>query len=92
MTNTDAPLRNAPWGELMSTAAKCRGAHGAVIDSCVRDVKKIFELEFPVFATAVAPLDSSGRGRGSGMTSPSNLAVSTWRRATSSWAITTVSW
>jgi 4-hydroxy-4-methyl-2-oxoglutarate aldolase len=70
VTNTDAPLRNAPWGELMSTAAKCRGAHGAVIDSCVRDVKKIFELEFPVFATAVAPLDSSGRGRVIGYDEP----------------------
>jgi 4-hydroxy-4-methyl-2-oxoglutarate aldolase len=63
VTNTDAPLRNAPWGELMSTAAKVRGARGAVIDSCVRDVKKIFALNFPVFAAAIAPLDSNGRGR-----------------------------
>jgi 4-hydroxy-4-methyl-2-oxoglutarate aldolase len=63
VTNTDAPLRNAPWGELMSTAARARGARAAVIDSCVRDVKKIFALNFPVFATAIAPLDSNGRGR-----------------------------
>jgi 4-hydroxy-4-methyl-2-oxoglutarate aldolase len=63
VTNTDAPLRNAPWGELMSTAAKARGARAAVIDSCVRDVKKIFELNFSVFATAISPLDSNGRGR-----------------------------
>jgi 4-hydroxy-4-methyl-2-oxoglutarate aldolase len=63
VTNTDFSLRNAPWGELMSTAAKCRGAAGAVIDSCVRDVKKIFETKLPVFAAAIAPLDSSGRGR-----------------------------
>lgn len=63
VTNTDAALRNAPWGELMSTAAKARGARAAVIDSCVRDVKKIFALDFPVFATAIAPLDSNGRGR-----------------------------
>ncbi|HXQ93243.1 MAG TPA: hypothetical protein VN739_09590 [Nitrososphaerales archaeon] len=63
VTNTDAPLRNAPWGELMSTAARARGARAAVIDSCVRDVKKIFELNFPVFATAISPLDSNGRGR-----------------------------
>ncbi len=63
VTNTDAPLRNAPWGELMSTAAKVRGARAAVIDSCVRDVKKIFALNFPVFATAISPLDSNGRGR-----------------------------
>lgn len=63
VTNTDAPLRNAPWGELMSTAARARGARAAVIDSCVRDVKKIFELNFPVFAAAISPLDSNGRGR-----------------------------
>jgi 4-hydroxy-4-methyl-2-oxoglutarate aldolase len=63
VTNTDATLRNAPWGELMSTAAKARGARAAVIDSCVRDVKKIFALNFPVFAAAIAPLDSNGRGR-----------------------------
>jgi 4-hydroxy-4-methyl-2-oxoglutarate aldolase len=61
--NSDPSLTNAPWGELMSTAAKQRGARGAVIDSCVRDVKKIFGLDFPVFTTAIAPLDSAGRGR-----------------------------
>lgn len=63
VTNTDFSLRNAPWGELMSTAAKCRGAAGAVIDSCVRDVKRIFETKLPVFAAAISPLDSAGRGR-----------------------------
>ncbi len=63
VTNTDARLRNAPWGELMSTAAKCRGAKGAVIDSCVRDAKKIFALNFPVFAAGISPLDSAGRGK-----------------------------
>jgi 4-hydroxy-4-methyl-2-oxoglutarate aldolase len=61
--NSDPKLTNAPWGELMSTAAKHRGARGAVIDSCVRDVKKIFALNFPIFATAIAPLDSAGRGK-----------------------------
>ena len=63
VTNTDFALRNAPWGELMSTAASCRGAAGAIIDSCVRDVKKIFETKLPVFAAAISPLDSAGRGR-----------------------------
>jgi 4-hydroxy-4-methyl-2-oxoglutarate aldolase len=63
VTNADPRLRNAPWGELMSTAAKCRGAVGAVIDSCVRDVKKILTLNFPVFATGISPIDSAGRGR-----------------------------
>jgi 4-hydroxy-4-methyl-2-oxoglutarate aldolase len=70
VTNTDHALRNAPWGELMSTAAKCRGAAGAVIDSCVRDVKKIFDTKLPVFAAAIAPVDSAGRGRVIGYDQP----------------------
>lgn len=61
--NSDPKLTNAPWGELMSTAAVQRGAKGAIIDSCVRDVKKIFKLNFPIFAAAIAPLDSAGRGK-----------------------------
>jgi 4-hydroxy-4-methyl-2-oxoglutarate aldolase len=70
VTNTDFALRNAPWGELMSTAAKCRGSAGAVVDSCVRDVKKILETKFPVFAAAISPLDSAGRGRVIGYDQP----------------------
>ena len=54
--------RNAPWGELLSTAALSRGARGAVIDGFVRDVKKIQTLGFPVFATGIKPVDSRGRG------------------------------
>jgi 4-hydroxy-4-methyl-2-oxoglutarate aldolase len=54
--------RNAPWGELLSTAALRRGARGAVIDGLVRDVKKIQALGFPVFAAGIKPVDSRGRG------------------------------
>ena len=54
--------RNAPWGELLSTAALGRGARGAVIDGLVRDVKKIQALGFPVFAAGIKPVDSRGRG------------------------------
>ena len=54
--------RNAPWGELLSTAAMARGARGAVVDGFVRDVKKIQSLGFPVFATGIKPVDSRGRG------------------------------
>lgn len=54
--------RNAPWGELLSTAARARGARGAVIDGLVRDVKKIEALGFPVFAAGIKPVDSKGRG------------------------------
>lgn len=59
---TQSSTRNAPWGELLSTAAKARGARGAVIDGLIRDVNKIEELGFPVFATGIKPVDSMGRG------------------------------
>ena len=57
------PLRIAPWGELLSTAAKVRGAAGALMDGCVRDVKAIRTMGFPVFHGGIAPLDSKGRGK-----------------------------
>lgn len=53
--------RSAPWGALMTAAAIARGAHGAVMDGYVRDVKKILRMGFPVFAAGIRPLDSKGR-------------------------------
>src|SRR5512139_278939 len=40
----------ALWGELLSTAARCRGATGAVMDGIARDLRQIEEMRFPVFA------------------------------------------
>ena len=57
------PARVAPWGELLSTAARARGAAGALMDGCTRDVKAIRAMGFPVFHGGIAPLDSKGRGR-----------------------------
>ncbi|MBC8790208.1 MAG: dimethylmenaquinone methyltransferase [Tagaea sp. CACIAM 22H2] len=57
------PVRVAPWGELLSTAAKYRGAAGALMDGCVRDIKPIRKMGFPVFHGGIAPLDSKGRGK-----------------------------
>ena len=57
------PARVAPWGELLSTAARARGASGALMDGCTRDIKAIRALRFPVFHGGIAPLDSKGRGR-----------------------------
>ncbi len=54
--------RNAPWGELLSTAAMARGARGAVVDGLIRDVKKILSIGFPVFTAGMKPVDSRGRG------------------------------
>jgi 4-hydroxy-4-methyl-2-oxoglutarate aldolase len=62
VVSTAESKRNAPWGELLSTAARARGARGAVIDGLVRDVKKIEALGFPVFAAGIKPVDSKGRG------------------------------
>ena len=54
--------RIAPWGELLSTASKARGAAACVTDGLVRDIKAIRRMEFPVFAGGIGPLDSKGRG------------------------------
>jgi len=53
----------ACWGELMSNAARVRGAVGAVVDGAIRDVPKILEISppFQVFASSFTPADSKGR-------------------------------
>jgi 4-hydroxy-4-methyl-2-oxoglutarate aldolase len=62
VVSTSYSGHNAPWGELLSTAARARGARGAVVDGLVRDVRKIEQLGFPVFAAGIKPVDSRGRG------------------------------
>jgi len=57
------PARIAPWGELLTTASKARGAVGALMDGCVRDIKAVKAIGFPVFHAGIAPLDSRGRGK-----------------------------
>jgi 4-hydroxy-4-methyl-2-oxoglutarate aldolase len=59
----DGSRRIAPWGELLSTASRARGAAGCVTDGMVRDIRAIRALRFPVFHGGVAPLDSKGRGK-----------------------------
>lgn len=61
--STDFAGTNAPWGELMSTAATCRGAVGCVCDSQIRDCLKIIELGFPVYYAGIRPLESMGRAK-----------------------------
>lgn len=55
--------RIAPWGSLLSTAARARGAAGCVTDGFVRDILEIRSLQLPVFHGGIAPLDSKGRGQ-----------------------------
>jgi len=59
---TNHSTRTCFWGELLSTTARARGARGAVIDGHVRDVRRIEQMRFPVFATGFRPIDSAGRG------------------------------
>jgi regulator of RNase E activity RraA len=55
--------RIAPWGGMLSTASRARGAAGCVTDGFVRDIKVIRGLGLPVFHAGIAPLDSKGRGQ-----------------------------
>lgn len=56
-------LRSGIWGELLSTAARNRGAVGALVDGAVRDVQKMREMGFAVFARGTAVYDSLDRQR-----------------------------
>lgn len=49
------------WGELLSIAARNRGAVGIVVDGYTRDVNGIEELGFPVFCCGVSAADALGR-------------------------------
>jgi 4-hydroxy-4-methyl-2-oxoglutarate aldolase len=54
-------VRSGIWGELLSTAARNRGCVGAIVDGAVRDVAKMREMQFSVFARATSPYDSKDR-------------------------------
>jgi regulator of RNase E activity RraA len=51
----------APWGELLSTAARARKAAGCVTDGLTRDIARIRAMRFPVFTGGIGPLDTKGR-------------------------------
>lgn len=61
VASTGESTRTCLWGELLSTAAALRQANGAVIDGYTRDVRRIEEMQFPVFSTGMYPVDSAGR-------------------------------
>jgi len=58
---TGPSTRTCFWGELLATAARGHGARGAVVDGYVRDVRRIRQMDFPVFTTGMSPVDSAGR-------------------------------
>ncbi len=55
--------RSGIWGELLSTAARNRGCTGALVDGAVRDVAKMDDMGFTVFAASTCPRDSRDRQR-----------------------------
>ena len=56
-------IQSALWGELLSTAASCRGCVGAVVDGAIRDISKMTRMNFPVYARATSVYDSLNRQR-----------------------------
>jgi len=62
VAGTNQSTRTVLWGELLTTASRARGARGAVIDGYTRDLVRITEMKFPIFATGTRPLDGKGRG------------------------------
>ncbi|MBE9514382.1 MAG: RraA family protein [Chloroflexi bacterium] len=63
VAGTNRSTRTCIWGELLSTAARARGARGAIIDGYTRDVSRITTMGFPTFATGRRLVDSGGRSR-----------------------------
>jgi regulator of RNase E activity RraA len=56
-------MRSGVWGELLSTAARNTGCVGVVVDGAVRDVARMRQMGFPVFARGTSPYDSKDRQR-----------------------------
>jgi 4-hydroxy-4-methyl-2-oxoglutarate aldolase len=56
-------LRSGIWGELLTTAARNSGCVGVIVDGAVRDVSKMREMQFPVFARGACVYDSKDRQR-----------------------------
>ncbi len=53
--------RSANWGEIMTAAAKSRGAAGAVVDGYHRDTPQVLSQQFPVFSRGNFAQDSGPR-------------------------------
>ncbi len=55
--------RCAYWGELLTAAARCRGARGAVINGFHRDTPRMLEQDWPVFSRGRFAQDSAVRAK-----------------------------
>jgi regulator of RNase E activity RraA len=56
-------MRSGLWGELLSTAARRSGCVGVIVDGAVRDVSKMRQMGFPVWARGTSIYDSKDRNR-----------------------------
>ena len=56
-------MHSGIWGELLSTAASNRGCVGAIVDGAVRDITKMTEMGFNVYARSTCVYDSLNRQR-----------------------------
>lgn len=56
-------MRSGIWGELLTTAALNAGCVGAIVDGAIRDVSKISNMGFPVWARGTCVYDSLNRQR-----------------------------
>lgn len=56
-------MHSALWGELLSTASRNTGCVGAIVDGAVRDVAKIREMGYSVYARGTSVYDSAHRHR-----------------------------
>jgi regulator of RNase E activity RraA len=70
VVDTSGDTASAHWGELMSTAARGRGATGVVIDGATRDVTQMLAMDFPAFVRYRSPASSILRWRISGFDHP----------------------
>ena len=64
VATTNGSTSSALWGELLSTAARSKGARGAMIDGLTRDSIKIMEMGFPVFTRGVQSSGLKGKNGG----------------------------
>lgn len=67
-------LRCAYWGELLTAAARIRGATGAVIDGYHRDTPRVLEQDWPVFSRGRYAQDSSVRTQVANFRCPIEIA------------------
>lgn len=67
-------MYSALWGELLSTSSRNSGCIGAIVDGAIRDVARMREMEFPIFARGTSVYDSQNRQRVSDVDIPVEIA------------------